>query len=293
MSDTGTTAATTDTGTTATTTATATTTTPNWYDGLPTEDLGYLQNRGLDKGDVKSALLATMKAHREAERLIGAPSDKVVRLPKDSNDVEAIANLYTKLGVPADEKGYDFSGVKFADGTGLDEGFTTDLGKALRAAGVAKDQAAGIAKVLVALGDREEASSVAEKTAALNAEREALKINWGSNVEANTIVARNAAAAFGPKIQAAVDALEGQAGYAAVLEMFREIGSRIAEPAFMASGIGGGRPGVVSASQAQATLDSNLADATWRNKLDSGDRTTIQEFDNLTRVITAAQRQAA
>ena len=77
-----------------------------WHDGLPAEDVGYFQNRGWDKTDAKTAAVAAAKAHREAEKLIGAPADKIVRLPNDPNDAEAWRQVRLRLGMPQDEKGY-------------------------------------------------------------------------------------------------------------------------------------------------------------------------------------------
>jgi len=60
-----------------------------WYEGAAAEDVGYFQNRGWDKVDAKTAAFNAAKAHREAEKLIGAPADKMIRLPNDPNDAEA------------------------------------------------------------------------------------------------------------------------------------------------------------------------------------------------------------
>src|SRR5258708_6406048 len=96
-----------------------------WHDGLAAEDVGYFQNRGWDKVDAKTAAINAAKAHREAEKLIGAPADKIIRLPNDPNDAEAWRQVRLRLGAPKDAKEYDFSTVKFADGTDLDEPFVT------------------------------------------------------------------------------------------------------------------------------------------------------------------------
>lgn len=279
-----------ETGTTTGTTTTAMTTTQPWYEGASSEEVGYLQNRGWDKLEPKAVALAASRAHREAEKLIGAPADKIVRLPRDASDVEGLANLYAKLGVPTDDKGYDFSSVKHADGTALDEVVTTELGRVLRSAGVAKDRAPDIAKAIVALDDKKGEARQIEQRAALDAQRETLKINWGANIEANLVIARNAAAALGIKPEA-VAALEGQIGYAAVMEMFRSIGTKIGEDRFVSGGAGGSTGnGPMSVDQARATLDSRIHDAEWSKKLSNGDPTTLREFDNLTRVVSGTGR---
>ncbi|MDE2020403.1 MAG: hypothetical protein KGJ13_08715, partial [Patescibacteria group bacterium] len=95
-----------------------------WYQGADQETVGYLQNRGLDRKTPKEAALEAIKAHREAEKFIGAPADKLVRLPKDEADTAGWEQVYGRLGVPADAKGYDFSDLKFSDGSEPDSDFT-------------------------------------------------------------------------------------------------------------------------------------------------------------------------
>lgn len=271
------------------TTTTTTTQAAPWYGTLAGEELGYLQNRGWDKLPANEVALAAAKAHREAEKLIGVPADKVVRLPKDAADTEGWSEFRTKTGVPADEKGYDFAGVKFSDGTELDPNFTADIAKALHSAGVAKDKAPEIVRAIVALGEKEATASAAEREAAINAQRDTLKINWGSNVEANLVIARNAVAALGVK-QEAVDALEGQIGYAAVMEMFRTIGTKIGEDTFVSTGANGGARQVMSVDGAKAQLDALQNDSAWVTKLSNGDSTALREFDNLTRIVAGVGR---
>lgn len=261
------------------------TTQASWFEGIAGEDLGYLQNRGLDKMGAREAFLATAKAHREAEKLIGAPADKLIRLPKDAADAEGWSTLYSRLGVPSDEKGYDFTGIKFADGTELDPGFTSEIAKSLRAAGVAKDKAGDIVKAIVALGEREETEDAAANAQRQATERDALNIQWGSRAKANLIIAKNAAAALGVKPEE-VGALEKVVGYARVMEMFRSIGSKIGEDQFVTNPLPqGGGSQVMTRDMAQATLNQRLADTVWGQKLEAGDTATAREFDNLTRMI--------
>lgn len=256
----------------------------NWFDGADADTLGYLQNRGWDKLDAKTAAFNAAKAHREAEKLIGVPADKIVRLPKDANDAEGWSKLRTQLGVPADAKGYDFSAVKFADGTALDDEFTGTLSAALLKSDVAKDKAPEIAQAIVKFMESAEGATSGEEAAALATQKDALKANWGNNYNANLIVAQNAFRALGVET-AAVQALEKVVGYDKVMDLFRNIGSRIGEDSFVRSTAPGNTGGPMTREQATATLDERLRDTIWTGKLNAGDSSTVREFDNLTRLM--------
>jgi hypothetical protein len=248
-----------------------------------TEFKGYLQNRGYDKLDPKVVAFGAIKAHRAAEQHLGIPPDQIVRMPKDANDQAGWAALRTRLGVPADGK-YDFSAVKFADGTALDEPFTQALGKALADANVSKDRAAGVAASVVKFMETAETENAAKYQVQVAEEKAKLSQNWGSKAAVNLVVAQNAIKALGvdPK---QVASLESAIGYAGVMEMFRNIGARIGEDRFVTSGTSG-NPGPMTKEQASATLKERMADVQWITKLQNGDFAVRQEFDNLTRVKT-------
>jgi len=261
-----------------------------WFDGADAETVGYLQNRGWDKAEPKVVALSAVKAHREAEKLIGAPADKIVRLPKDGNDAAGITELRTKLGVPADAKGYDFSAVKNADGSALDAKLTEALGTTFHANGVPKDAAPSIARDITKYLAATTADTAAKTEQAIAQEKDALKANWGNNFNTNMLVARQAAATLGfePEV---IAALEKSSSYSKVMEMFRNIGSRIGEDTFVRSRAPGSN-GVMTSEQAKATLAERKADRVWVDKLQAGDAVTRQEFDTLTRMISAAKTAA-
>lgn len=258
--------------------------TPPWYDGVDSETLGFMQSRGLDKLDPTKAALNSIKGHREAMKLLGGPQDQLIRFPKDPSDTENWNTLRTRMGVPADAKDYDFSAVKMKNGGELHDKIVTALRTASHQAGVPKDRAPELAKALATAMDEIDAGETAEQTAKLNAERDALKINWGSNVQQNLIIAKNAAERLGVKPEA-IQTLEGQIGYAAVMEMFRNIGVRIGEDRFISGGNGGGNGNVMSKDQASATMAEKMNDVQWTTRLQARDATAMREFDNLSRII--------
>ncbi len=258
-----------------------------WYDGagLQAEEVGYFQNRGWDKLDAKSAAVAAARAHREAEKLIGAPANEILRMPKDANDAEGWKRVNDRLGVPAEAKDYDFSSVKKADGSDIDATLADKLRPVLQAARVSKDTAPTVLKAIVDTlgeGDKTAADAAAMKLAA---ERDALKTDWNQNLEQNMLVVKQTAKTLNIDPEA-IGALEKVVGYSKVMQMMLKVGQAMGEDKFiMAQNNGGQGSGYVSKEQAQATLDQKMNDKVWTDKLTAGDVSALREFDTLTRVI--------
>lgn len=261
-----------------------------WYTGLDAETIGYLQNRGLDKQDAKAAAIASIQAHRNAEKMLGAPADQMLRLPKDGND-PAWRSVWHKLGVPQDGKGYDFTDLKFADGSPLSDEFVGFLQNAFHTNNVPKSAAAGVArdvvKFLDGLGERGDANSAGE----IAKQKDELKQNWGFNYNQNMLIAQNAARALGID-EETIQTLEGLkgVGYAKVMEMFRDIGEKIGEDKFFRSPAPGGK-GPMTTQQATARLAELKRDTQWVTKLNAGDTEVVREFNSLTEIIAAARGQ--
>jgi hypothetical protein len=250
---------------------------------------GHVANRGWDKLDANTALAQAVKAHREAEKLIGVPAEQVLRLPKDVNDAEGYGRIYKALGAPADAKEYDFSGVKFADNSELNPEFAEGLRGLAAKIHLPKDAAVEVAKWVASTIDSDEQKETAEYATKLATEKDTLIKNWGANAGVNKIVAQNAATKLGVDAEA-MSALEKTVGYAKVMEMFRQIGSKIGEDKFVNNGNGPGSD-VMTADQAQAKIDLLAKDEGWMAKFNAGDVQATSEFDNLTKLITASKRR--
>ena len=254
-----------------------------WYDGAAAEDVGYLQNRGWDKVDAKTAALNAGKAHREAEKLIGAPADKIVRLPADPNDAEGWRQVQRKLGAPADEKGYDFSVIKHADGTVLEDAFASAMKARALKLGLKPTDATEMVSELVKMGDASEAAEATEAAGKLALEKTKLDENWGPKADTNLFIAKQTAAALGVTPEQ-VAAAEKIVGYAALMEMFRNIGSKIGEDRFVVAP-GGGNPGPMSKEAAMDRLSSLKADKVWVASYLNGDAEKAKEMAALNAMI--------
>lgn len=263
---------------------TTTTTTTPWHQGLDPETLGHVQNRGWDKLDAPAAAAEAIKAFRGAEKMIGVPSSEILRIPKDAADQAGWGQVYSRLGRPPEPKGYDLSGVKRADGTEIDAATADAFRIAAFENGLSKEAASRLFSAMVKQQDSTATSASVEAQAALALEKDTLAKNWGANHAANMFVAQRAAAALGITPEQ-VTALEKVAGYSKVMEMFRQIGTKIGEDKFVT---GGPDKGPMTREMAMARKTEVMADAAWRDRYLAGGAPERREMDALTKIIVGA-----
>ena len=278
-----------DASTTATAAAPAVTTAAaaaapaaKWFDGADPALIGHLQSHGWDVKTPTEAALEAVKAHQNAAKLIGHPPDKVARIP-EPNDEAGWKTFYERLGAPTDAKAYDFSKVTFADPAQGD--FVRAQAAALH---LNQDAALVLAQNVVKNAATAAASSLAEKTAAIELERTALKKDWGANEAANLFTVRRTAEALGITKEQ-VDALEKMegVGYTKVMQMFLNIGQKMGEDAFVRNTAPGGS-GVMSGEQAAARKAELLSDSAWTARYQSGDKVALREMLAVQTVLLAA-----
>jgi hypothetical protein len=261
----------------------------NWFDGFEPEIKGYLQNRGLDKLDPAAAFLKTAEAHRLAEKRLGAPSDELVRFPKDPNDA-AWADVHKRLGRPDDVTGYDFSTVKHVDGKDFDAGLAGALREAALQGNVPAGAALRIAEAMAKHMDIQAATTAERSTQAAALENELLRNNWGPNYETNRFMASKGAEILGFTPEQ-VAAMERSVGGAKVMEGFLKAGMATGE-ARQITGVAETGTRAVSADQAVSRLEELKADRGWAQKWMSGDAAAKTEFESLTRQIAEARYNA-
>ena len=252
-----------------------------WYGTPEAEVLGYMQARGLDKMKPEEAAIAAIGFHREAEKLIGAPADQLIRLPKDAADVEGWNKVHAKLGVPADAKEYDFSALKYSDGSTMKETEVEELRTLAAELKLPKATAALLGQKLMGLNEKAESGKSALFEGELAQEKDKLAKNWGHNAATNQVVADNAMLKLGIT-EEQKEALKGVIGYSAVMEMFRDIGVKIGEDRFVRGGPNNNQ--VMTKDEAGARLESLRNDSAWFQRYQSGDAVATKEFNDLTRI---------
>lgn len=267
-----------------------------WYKGADDTVIGVLQARGIADKTPAEVLANLVEAHANAEKLIGAPANEVVRWPKDSNDPNW-ANIRTRLGVPTDAKEYDFSSIKRADNTELDPAFVERMRATAAALQLPKDQALALTKATFEHETKVTADANAARAAkALEAETK-LKTAWGANYEANRLAALNVAKTMLEKsgmqpadAATAINQLETGVGADTVMEMFRAFSRMANEDSFVdPTNPGGGPKGVMSYQEAVQTKAALMRDQGFVAKWNSGDVEAGKQLQALDTIIVNSQ----
>jgi hypothetical protein len=257
----------------------------NWYDGKAApEMLGFWQNKGYNAADPATVAIEATKAAMQAQTFIGAPPDQLIKLPKDASDEAGWKGVWSRLGVPAEAKDYDFSSIKSADGKDLDPAFADVMRAALHKGNVGKDRAADFVKAIVKFSADREAAKATETTAQRVAERAQLLKDWGNNAEFNRLTAMQGAKRLGVT-EEDVARFENILGYNKTMELFRKVGAGTTEDTFVESKQGGP---VTTAGTASARKTELMSDKAWVDRFLKGGTAERNEMAAINALITEA-----
>ena len=254
-----------------------------WHQGVDAAILGHWQNKAYDLSDPAKVAIAATQAAIEAQRFVGVPPDQLLRLPKDTTDAAGWDTVHQRLGTPKEAKDYDFTGVKFSDGSELDDNFSTAMRSALHKARVSKDAAPEIVKSVIKFFDDADKSEASIRQSTLDSQKGELKKSWGTRHDENLLQAKQGARRLGIDPET-INALENVLGYDKIMEMFRKVGAGSNEDTFVDGGVGGNS---VPATQeaAIARLAELQSDKAWVDRLFKGDVSARRELDALNQQI--------
>lgn len=257
-----------------------------WHKGIEAETVGFWQNKGLDISDPKALSIKLTEQYRAAEKHIGAPADRILRLPEKADDAAGWSAVHERLGMPKEAKDYDLSGVKFSDGKELEAGFIDSMRAALHGARVPKDAAPTVVTAVVKYMEDANSAAAAINKSKGDAEKATLAKNWGTNFDFNHLKAIEGARRLGISPEG-VKLMEGQVGYSAVMEAMRKIGVGTTEATFVERGAGSGANGIVPTTRegAISRRAALMEDKAWGKRYISGDVQAKQEMDALNTLI--------
>ena len=209
-----------------------------------------------------------------------------MRLPKDPAAPEW-KGVWERLGKPVDAKDYDFSALKRAGDKPIEAALADTLRKAAFDGNLSKEAAVRVGTEVIKHLDAQAAADLALATDKLALEKKALNDNWGTNAAANMVIAQAAVRALGVAPEA-VTALEGVVGYAKVMDMFRNIGTKIGEDKFV-SADGRTTGNIMTKEQAASEKKELMADKSWATRYLSGGVEEKRKMEALNRIITNTQ----
>jgi len=221
-----------------------------WYGDLPADTAPEFKEWIGTKG-FKDPLSALQSAHN-AEKLIGAPADQILRLPSKPEDAEGWGKVHARLGRPEKAEGYELPLPEGDDGS-----FAKLAAEQFFKAGVPKAAAQGIAKWwnehIAATVAAQQKDQETKATQAL----EALKTEVGTEAWPQfEEFGRRGLRAYGEKAGLTTEdlgALERTLGTAKLLKLFSALGQSTGESEFNGDQGGGGF--TMSPSQAKVKLE--------------------------------------
>jgi hypothetical protein len=248
----------------------------SWHSGFDQETVGWLDNRGLTKLDEKSALPELVKGFRNAEKYIGTPAEKLLKLPDwDKADKVELDQFFGKLGRPAESKDYN---INVPEGTPRD--FADWAQGIFHEAGLNPRQANAITdKWNEYMGSMNNVQTEQQQQATKDQEA-SLRHDWGNAYDKQLSIAKNAAASIGLTPEK-VDALQSALGYDGVMKMMADIGGKIGEAGFVGGDSGSNFNGVLTPSQAVARLANLQSDKEWVGKYMNGNMEAKAEMTRL------------
>lgn len=222
-----------------------------------------------------------LQSYQNLEKLRGVPADRLLTLPENMDDAEAMKPVYERLGLaaPASADEYGFASMEGADAQSAE--IYSNL--ALKHGIPVKQAQAVFADILALSAETRTASlnEVAEETAA---ELGRLQAEWGSHYDANVEVARRAVRQFGFS-QEELEAMETNIGAAAMYKRFNQIGRQLGEGAFI-EGATKKDGFVLSADSARTERMRLMGDEQFMGKYLRGDPAAKDRMDRLNRIIS-------
>lgn len=226
----------------------------SWTDGLDAPTQAFVAERQW-KG-IGDALTS----YRNLEKLTGVPPEQIIKLPKDMNET-AMGEVYDRLGRPKSAADY-----KLAETVkGADPEFAKTASGWFHEAGLNASQANKVAAKWQAHVEAQDKATLTAYNAKVEADKLALKTEWGANHDAHIEMAKTAGKAFG-MTDAHIVALERVMGYAGVHKFLANIGSKLGEAEFVQ---GGGKPGDftgMTPERAQARIAELKSNAEFKAK---------------------------
>lgn len=251
-------------------TGTANTGGPEWYATFNDDTKGYVQSKGFkDPG-------AVVESYRNLEKLMGAPSERIIKLPEKFDDPNVMGPIYDKLGRPQKPEEYGLVTPK----EGGDAEFTSAAAKAFYEQGLSRQQATKLTEWWNGLvASRVQAISTAKENA-FNQESTKLKAEWGAAHEQNVDIGKKAAATFGITKEQ-IDGIEKVLGFAGTMKLFHNIGSKLGEHSYVDGNGGSQMGGKLTPEQAKYKLGQLSKDTDWVRRYTNGDTAAREEMEKL------------
>lgn len=231
-----------------------------WYASIENPDLkGFAELKGFKDP------AAVLDSYRNLETKLGAPPDRLVKLPEKPDD-PAWSEVFSKVGLgrPAEAKEY---GLQVPEG--VDPGYARAMEQAAFDAGVPKKHLAALVEANAKFAAAEDARVKALEEVKSAQDIAALKQSWGGLYEQNVELGRRAAAEMAAAVgleAPELSEIEGAIGTAKFLKLFAAVGSKNNQEAAFREGGPGNTSFGMSPEAANVRFNELMLNPEWVKK---------------------------
>jgi len=229
-----------------------------WTAGLPEDHRGFVQNKGW------KAPQEVVESYRNLEKLVGAPQDQIIKLPK-FDDVAGWDSVHTRLGKPANPDGYGLKPVE----NGMDEEATKWAASEFHKAGLSDKQGKALAEAFNAQTKAAMDSAKAQNDAKTKEETAALKKEWGAAYDKNMSEVKRAVREFGLKDEV-IDKISAASGNIETVKFLQAVGSKLLDAGFHTGNPGSNPNGPFTPEQAKSKIKEFSADPSFSKRYQEG-----------------------
>ena len=243
----------------------------DWRNGLNDDNKGFAESKGFKDLD------NIIGSYRNLESTVGAPPERIVKLPSKSieEDPKAWEEVFNQMGRPENQDGYD---IKAGEGTQVDEEVVKWAKETFYKLGMSKRQAESFISEWNKLADEKSAELNAGKQYAdIEAEKE-LRMKWGKKYDANVGGVFAVAKQLGISTEE-MNAFESTFGKVRTFEMLQSVSEKVGEHDYV--GGGGNAGGVMNPSEARYKISERQNDPEWMKAWANGDADKVREMERL------------
>lgn len=225
-----------------------------WYTGWQDKNVrGWVSTKNWKSPE------AMAKSAYNLEKMMGAPADRLVKLPADPADAEGWQEVYRKLGAPEDPAGY-----------GLPED-SQWLAEAAHKVGVAPQQLKGLIDVYAEKAGAAEEQAAQKRKEELSTTISQLRNEYGKVADQKFAAGFKAIESMGID-QDMADAIRGQIGARKFTEWAIGIGEKLGDGVFVEGSQTQTPQMGMTPDQAKQSLKTLEGDPAWRERFFSRDK---------------------
>ena len=263
-----------------TTTQQQTTATPQaaWYENAAPEVKDFLSSKGGNVDLSPEVALNAFNGWRNAEKMIGVPHDRLLKIPADENDKNGWDSIYNKLGRPESKDKYELD-----LGDSPDEGFVEWAKENFYDLGISNKAAKELSKRWNEYANSAMSASQEANAGRFNDDVAALKKEWGAAYEHHANVVDRVAMQL-ELGQETLDALKKEMGPRGAMNFLYKIGAKTGEAEFVSNTGSSGFNGAMTPADAKARISALQRDKDFAAKYISGNVEAKTEMERLHKV---------